>query len=150
MIFSTGLVATGNRSTLYYTTSAAVDIDLDGDLDIVVAGYFGTANLYALLNDGLANFVDGTAEVFGSLPGFENGRLVIADLNNDTKPDLAHSGQWSFCGPRVLLQRLSTPTSTTSSPSSFTSSSSLAPAASSSSSLFSALGSILLLLCAFE
>jgi hypothetical protein len=130
MILSTGLEATGNLTELFYSSSVAADIDSDGDIDLVVAGYDITEVMImaALLNDGSGNFVDETAQVFGSIPAFANGAIAIAQLTGDSKPDLINVGTGLFCGPRVFLQN-------DSSPSSSTTSSMLPPLASDASSL---------------
>jgi tRNA A-37 threonylcarbamoyl transferase component Bud32 len=129
----------------------AVDIDSDGDIDLVVAGQnIDKAKIMAaLLNDGSGNFTDGTPQVFGSLPGFSHGALAVAQFTNDSMPDLIHIGLGDFCGPRVLLQRANVSASST------TSSSSLPSSSSGSSPLAAALGGglggglgFLLLLCA--
>src|SRR3989338_7866557 len=80
----------------------------------------------ALLNDGSGNFTDGTAQVFGPLPGFYWGAIAVGQFTNDAMPDLIHIGIGDFCGPRVLLQRFntSTLTSTSATPASTGSSSS--------------------------
>jgi hypothetical protein len=82
MILSTGLDATGNLTQLQYSSSVAVDIDSDGDIDLVVAGEnVNSAKIMAaLLNDGSGNFTDGTPQVFGSLPGFSHGALAVAQF----------------------------------------------------------------------
>jgi hypothetical protein len=94
MILSTGLDATGTLTQLQYSSSVAVDIDSDGDMDLVVAGEnINYAKIMAaLLNDGSGNFTDGTPQVFGSLPGFSQGALAVAQFTNDSMPDLIHIG----------------------------------------------------------
>jgi hypothetical protein len=104
----------------------------------------------ALLNDGSGNFTDGTAWVFGSLPGilFWCTHSRPAHQRFDAGPH--HIGIGSFCGPRVLLQRANATAS-----SSTTSSSSLPSHPAVRHLLAAALGgglggglSFLLLLCA--
>lgn len=61
------------------------DIDLDGDLDIVVATEFGQNRL--LFNDGEGFFIDGTA---GRLPvaAHDTEDIALADFDGDEDPDL--------------------------------------------------------------
>lgn len=107
MLASTGLDATGALSRLYASSTAAVDIDSDSDVDLIIGG--GTSeygkSFFALLNDGSGNFSDGTSEVLGQVPGFVFGSLAIGQFTNDLKPDLINIGLGFFCGPRIFVQR---------------------------------------------
>lgn len=63
------------------------DVDLDGDLDIVVANVFGgPLKLYA--NDGTGHFSDQTMEVFGQMYFRDALGVIAADLNGDDIKDL--------------------------------------------------------------
>ncbi|MEI2652213.1 MAG: VCBS repeat-containing protein [Microthrixaceae bacterium] len=79
------------------TDQALGDVDGDGDVDMVVAGYGGNSNLY--LNDGDGSF-DTTNYPLGTLPG---GSWVarMGDLNSDGKLDLVLGSYTSF--PRLYL-----------------------------------------------
>ena len=64
-------------------TMAALDVDLDGDLDLATANNFGNS-VGMLLNDGAANFTHITDIPSGNQPG----SVHAGDLNGDGWPDL--------------------------------------------------------------
>lgn len=119
-VLGSGLAAVQGTTNLYRSSTVTVDIDGDGDVDLFVAGAMttGTEVLAALFNDGTGNFTDGSALVFGTLPGFQYGGMAVAQFTNDSMLDLINSGRGSFCGPRVLLQNSSSEASSSSSSSS--------------------------------
>lgn len=63
------------------------DLDLDNDLDLVVANVFG-GPLKAYLNDGRGFFADSTFAVFGKLYVRDALGVIAADLNGDGLRDL--------------------------------------------------------------
>lgn len=68
------------------------DYDLDGDLDLVIAGFYGiTSNRLTQLwdNDGTGNFTQNMASPFA---GVDWGDLDWFDLDNDGDPDLMLTG----------------------------------------------------------
>ncbi len=84
---STGLPFDDNQATC----ARALDVDHDGDIDLIV-GNDGQQNRL-LLNDGAGEFTDGTDEVDGfpfGLPRAEGQTTAIgvADLDGDGDPDL--------------------------------------------------------------
>ncbi len=63
------------------------DIDLDGDLDVVIMRYFGTGSLF--LNDGSGHFTDATAGAGGGLTmSRRHWSNALADFDNDGDPDM--------------------------------------------------------------
>ena len=85
--FVVGANLTGGISTLDAEVGVCVDIDNDGDLDLITGGYTG---LHLFLNTGSA-----TAPVFSQVPGFFSGLTVghfpvpdLADVDNDGDLDL--------------------------------------------------------------
>lgn len=64
--------------------AAAVDVDADGDLDLVVASEFQTNIL--LLNDGGGRFTDGSDRLPRTRRDSED--VAVADFNGDGAPDL--------------------------------------------------------------
>lgn len=101
LIPSTGLDATRNYTLIAFSSYAAVDIDSDGDIDLIFGGTDASNAkiMTALLNSGSGIFSEGTAAVFGSLPGFDHGAFAVAHLTNDSMPDLINIGIGSFAAP---------------------------------------------------
>lgn len=80
-----GFVASNLGPTPDRTYSAALaDIDLDGDLDVLVSNDAPDAKLI-YLNDGKAHFA--AAGTFGE-PGWTTRYITLADLNADRYPDI--------------------------------------------------------------
>ncbi|MEM7201747.1 MAG: VCBS repeat-containing protein [Planctomycetota bacterium] len=80
--------ATANRlpvESVYHSGVEMVDLDLDGDLDLLFGSPSGDHCLY--LNDGTAKFVDAstTLPACGLLP-------VVSDIDGDGDPDLVYPG----------------------------------------------------------
>ncbi|MEM7036392.1 MAG: T9SS type A sorting domain-containing protein [Bacteroidota bacterium] len=73
--------ATVIDSVSYIVNFRLTDLDMDGDLDIVVAG---DRDLIAMYNDGAMNFT----KVALPMPEPENYSMEVADLHNDGLPDL--------------------------------------------------------------
>jgi hypothetical protein len=75
---------------------AALDIDDDGDQDLIVSNMFGAGNVYR--NDGGRSFVDVRREAFGPMSWGTIG-IRICDADNDGRLDLAfadmHSDMWT-------------------------------------------------------
>jgi hypothetical protein len=74
---------------------AAVDLDQDGDLDLV--GYEnGRGSLVSFVNDGKGHFTKRTGFIMGTPPGsvlfYEVGLATITDLDNDGVADLLVGG----------------------------------------------------------
>jgi len=85
-------------ATRIATGAAFVDVDADGDLDLVVACRDDADRL--LLNDGLGTFSDASA---GRLPGDAGATSAVlaADLDGDGRPDLVFTREDG--SPRLLL-----------------------------------------------
>ncbi len=87
------------------TTSAfdgdLIDLDGDGDLDIVIGLAFGGSGFEALLNDGTGVFVDGTQQLFGPKPPGNGFDIEQADFNGDRLADLYLVSR--FGSDRLLL-----------------------------------------------
>ncbi|MBI3844682.1 MAG: VCBS repeat-containing protein [Planctomycetes bacterium] len=77
-----------------------VDVDGDGDLDIVIAadvsfnGGFGLGQDRLLINDGSGHFTDGTNGPNTSLPPIQDNDIAVrvGDVNRDGAPDLLFVG----------------------------------------------------------
>jgi hypothetical protein len=67
------------------TDLKAGDFNGDGKLDLVTTGVFGTGALEVLLGSGDGTFQDAGDQVSGA----SCVSVVVSDLNNDTRPDLA-------------------------------------------------------------
>ena len=67
---------------------AAADVDLDGDVDLVLSHYYGPG--FYIRNDGPLGFVDATASLGGGFGGVDRRHWhnVLADFDNDGDPDL--------------------------------------------------------------
>ncbi len=83
-----------------------VDLDDDGDLDLVVVSDFAGVDLY--LNDGRGHFRDVTV---GSLPvpRLFGMAQVVADFNGDGRPDLLAIGMNSPVAQRLVAMHLGPP-----------------------------------------
>lgn len=81
---------------------AAADFDLDGDLDLVVAGreVFSGSTCLIYRNDGLGNF----SSVGFGLPGFASGTVAWGDFDNDGDPDLLLGGVGWSAQPLYLFR----------------------------------------------
>ncbi len=66
------------------------DVDLDGDLDVVVAnGGDGSAQANRIyLNDGIGVFTDGTATRFAGIPSDKSTDIELADIDDDGDLDV--------------------------------------------------------------
>jgi len=68
---------------------ALVDIDNDGDLDLVVAGGDGREAIAIFRNDGAGGWTDATAAMLSGGPGNKGVQAVLAgDIDNDGDQDL--------------------------------------------------------------
>ncbi len=80
--------ATNLPADTYHTIDAIFeDVDLDGDLDLVVGNVFG-GPLQVYQNDGKGVFSDATAEVLGQNYFIDALGVIAADLNGDGLRDL--------------------------------------------------------------
>ena len=64
-----------------------IDLDADGDLDMVLANAFG-GNYQVYYNDGTGHFTDNTTTLFTTIPQGDGVDIEAADFNNDQHPDL--------------------------------------------------------------
>lgn len=78
-----------------------VDIDQDGDLDILEGAEKGGSNLYVFEN---GKFIE-KSEVFPDLTKYECRKVVLADINNDGREDIffCHVGWNPMMNPQNLL-----------------------------------------------
>lgn len=82
-----------------------VDIDGDGDLDVVTASTPASAQYQAYLNDGTGRFTDGTARVFPAAARVGDGiEIEAADFNGDRRVDL-YLATFINSPSRLLLAR---------------------------------------------
>lgn len=81
---------------------AVADFDLDGDLDLVVAGreVFSGSTCLIYRNDGLGNF----SSIGLGLPGFASGTVAWGDFDNDGDPDLLLGGVGWSAQPLYLFR----------------------------------------------
>ncbi len=101
---------TGNFGTaspfgtgVYLSSIALGDIDNDGDLDLIVTGYY-SYNYYRLdryINDGTGNF--GTASPFGT--GVYVSSIALGDIDNDGDLDLIVTGYYNSSGDGRRLDK---------------------------------------------
>jgi len=75
-----------------------VDMDADGDLDLLVGSVLG---LQLLLNEGDGDFVDATRPLVRTDPGATIFDIEPADYNGDGRPDLYFSD--FFGDDRILI-----------------------------------------------
>ena len=90
-----GLSAKRNRRTY---SSSFVDLDEDGDLDLVVVSDFSGMDVY--FNDGRGKFEDRTAMLGGDRHSFGMSH-AIADFNGDGKLDIYMTGMGSTTARRL-------------------------------------------------
>jgi hypothetical protein len=78
----------------FFHGASAVDLDLDGDIDVAaVTGGTGLQTIYTFLNDGSGNFTKGDNNLFSiPLPSTLYYTIEFIDLNNDGAPDLFLGG----------------------------------------------------------
>ncbi|MCD6412964.1 MAG: VCBS repeat-containing protein [Elusimicrobia bacterium] len=82
-------------SAFQYSSLAWVDIDADGDLDLIVSGHIaGTGYLktVCVYNNGISGFSEETLPI----PGFQNGDIAFCDYNQDGWADMAITGDTSL------------------------------------------------------
>ncbi len=90
-----------------YVTDAIASADFEGDglADVVYAransGSRSTFALQFVLNKGHGRFVDGANELFaGPVPRTQGGgRIVVADFNNDGRPDVYYADSGAEAAP---------------------------------------------------
>ena len=90
-----GLLAKRNRRTY---SSSFVDLDGDGDLDLIVVSDFSGMDVY--FNDGKGKFEDRTAMLGGDRHSFGMSH-AIADFNGDGKLDIYMAGMGSTTARRL-------------------------------------------------
>lgn len=98
-----GLDAAQYRRTY---SSTLVDIDLDGDLDLINVSDFAGVDLF--LNDGYGKFSDVTSQALPE-PHLFGMALAVADLNNDSLPDILAIGMNSPVADRLDHLQLGLP-----------------------------------------
>lgn len=91
------------------STIRSADIDLDGDLDLFIAGhvlpgyYPKHDRSFVLINEsgnGKINFINASNQWLPDVPAIIND-VLFTDYNNDTKPDLMLATEW---GPITLFK----------------------------------------------
>ena len=95
---SAGLAAKRNRRT--YSCSF-VDLDRDGDLDLVVVSDFAMMDVYE--NNGAGHFTDSTVKALGNDSNTFGMSHVVGDFNADARPDLLVMGMSSTTARRLDL-----------------------------------------------
>jgi hypothetical protein len=73
-----------------------VDVDLDGDADLVIGNDQDPTFVYA--NDGTGTFTDVTATAIPNNPGIPTLDLIVVDVDNDGDSDLVRASASSFRG----------------------------------------------------
>jgi enediyne biosynthesis protein E4 len=91
------------------TALEVIDLDADGDMDVVFAeghtleNYPLKRGLLCLMNDGKGNFSDGTASFGAQMQALGKVTdIATADLNGDGQPELIAVGEWM---PITVWQR---------------------------------------------
>jgi predicted nucleotidyltransferase len=83
-------VYAGSLTGVYYSTAAWGDYDNDGDLDIILTGNTGNAQISKIYKNTGSGFTEAFA---GSLPAVNNGSSLWGDYDNDGDLDILLSGQ---------------------------------------------------------
>ena len=89
---STPIEVAGLNGGYYDSSVAWGDFDNDGDLDILVSGYKGSAQLRLYKNNGNSTFDSTPIEVDGLNGGLYEGGLAWGDFDNDGDLDILASG----------------------------------------------------------
>jgi hypothetical protein len=100
-------VGASHESGSVYVTDAIASADFSGDglADVVYAtANSGSRSTYAMqfaVNRGRGRFVDGASRLFaGAVPRTQGGgRLVVADFNNDGRPDVYYADSGAEAAP---------------------------------------------------
>ena len=101
--FSDQTAARIGRETAHTPDAEFVDVDRDGDLDLVTATFRDTKAYRVYLNDGAGFFREATGSVFPAGLSGEGVDVEVADFNGDGKLDIYFS---SYVGTdRLLLAR---------------------------------------------
>jgi hypothetical protein len=91
LLFEGGDVAVDPLPTLVGVAPwdvATLDLDGDGDIDVVVADYAAN-QVHELINDGAGSFSRGAAHAVGNQPH----QVVVADFDGDGRMDLATANE---------------------------------------------------------
>jgi hypothetical protein len=98
--------AAGESGSVYVTDAiASADFNGDGRADVVYtranSGSRSTFGMQFVVNRGHGRFVDGAAGLFeGAVPRTQGGgRLVVADFNNDGRPDVYYADSGTEAAP---------------------------------------------------
>lgn len=79
-----------------YSDLGSMDVDLDGDLDLVVIGSLYDSATHWLANNGTGEFaIAGILPNIGFDSGGANNRYFFADINGDTLPDVLASSSYA-------------------------------------------------------
>ena len=89
----------------YFHGASAVDLDFDGDIDVVaVGGGTSLEGIYTFLNDGSGNFAKGDNNFFSiPLPSTLYYTIEFIDVNDDGAPDLFLGGNEDDGAATLLL-----------------------------------------------
>lgn len=93
-----------------YISSRLVDMDKDGDCDLVLGGHDGTNNPYDLIlaNDGNGNFTEGkfSLPVRAGATSWGSVCQLVSDFTNDGFPDIIFSPMnYQTCSLQVLINK---------------------------------------------